>query len=56
MNVVSIKNNPQAIAELQELNLKTVPQIFLGDNHVGGYEDLLRHLKKKGLIGDKKEK
>lgn len=56
MNVVSLKNNPEAIAELQNLNLRTVPQIFLGDDHVGGYEDLLRHLKKKGLIGEDKKK
>lgn len=28
----------------KEMGFKTVPQVFKGPNHIGGYEDLVRHL------------
>ena len=50
MDVISLKNNMDAIKFLQENNLKTVPQVYLGDEHIGGYEDTIVHLSEKGLL------
>lgn len=47
-NEVSL-NDPQLRAEFKEKNptLKTVPQIFADDKHIGGYQDLVKsHLRK----------
>ena len=45
--VINIKNNAQALAVLRLKNLRTVPQIWDGDLHIGGYEDLKKYLKKQ---------
>jgi len=29
-------------------NARTVPQIFLDDQYIGGYDDLVKHFKTKG--------
>ena len=44
--VINIKDNAQALAVLRQ-NLRTVPQIWDGDLHIGGYEDLKKYLKKQ---------
>lgn len=31
-------------------NVKTVPQIFLDGEHVGGYDDLVKYFKSKGDV------
>jgi len=46
-DVVNIKDNAQALAVLRLKNLRTVPQIWDGDLHIGGYEDLKKYLKKQ---------
>ena len=45
--VINIKDNAQALAVLSLKNLRTVPQIWDGDLHIGGYEDLKKYLKKQ---------
>ena len=45
--VINIKENAQALAVLRLKNLRTVPQIWDGDLHIGGYEDLKKYLKKQ---------
>ena len=45
--VIIIKDNAQALAVLKLKNLRTVPQIWDGDLHIGGYEDLKKYLKKQ---------
>ena len=47
--VINIKDNAQALAVLRLKNLRTVPQIWDGDLHIGGYEDLKKYLKKQRL-------
>tara|TARA_A100000164_G_C21757849_1_gene700133 strand:+ start:285 stop:503 length:219 start_codon:yes stop_codon:yes gene_type:complete len=44
--VINIKDNAQALAVLRLKNLRTVPQIWDGELHIGGYEDLREYLKK----------
>ena len=44
--IINIKDNAQALAVLRLKNLRTVPQIWDGDLHIGGYEDLKKYLKK----------
>ena len=46
-DVINIKDNAQALAVLRLKNLRTVPQIWDGDLHIGGYEDLKKYLKKQ---------
>ena len=45
--VINIKDNAQALAVLRLKNLRTVPQIWDGELHIGGYEDLKKYLKKQ---------
>ena len=45
--VINIKDNAQALAVLRLKNLRTVPQIWDGDLHIGGYEALKKYLKKQ---------
>ena len=45
--IINIKDNAQALAVLRLKNLRTVPQIWDGDLHIGGYEDLKKYLKKQ---------
>ena len=54
LDVVSIRHNSDAITFLQERNLTTVPQVFAHDSqgvyYVGGHDDTMKYLYKKGLI------
>lgn len=54
IDVVSLKNNKNSIKFLQEQNLNTVPQVFIGKTLIGGYEDTITYLEKKGLIKTKR--
>ena len=47
---ILIDNDPMVKKQMIKLtNRKTVPQIFFGDKHIGGYDDLEK-LNKEGLI------
>lgn len=48
---IDLTNNPQGRRDLvtKVKGQKTVPQIFINDSHIGGYEDLER-LEKEGKI------
>ena len=47
---ILIDNNPTVKKQMINLsNRNTVPQIFFGDKHVGGYDDLQK-LNKEGVI------
>lgn len=38
---IPVGNDPEVYAEMVRLSgRETVPQIFIGDHHVGGYDDL----------------
>ncbi len=50
IDVVSLRMNSEALNFMQEHNLTTVPQVFLGDKLIGGYEATIQHLGKKGLL------
>ena len=41
---IDLEGNAQAIAFLRLQNFRTVPQIYNGDEHIGGYEDLRKYL------------
>ena len=58
-NEILIDNKPSVKEQMIKLsNRNTVPQIFFGKKHIGGYDDLER-LKKNGeifnLINEKKQ-
>lgn len=43
---------PEAFAEMQRLSgQRSVPQIFIGETHVGGFTDLYRLQQEGGLDG-----
>ena len=48
---VRIDQYPQEFARMLERSKgrRSVPQIFIGDHHVGGYDDLVRLAQKGGL-------
>jgi len=49
---ISLDNDPKGRQELEELTKRrTVPQIFIGDKHVGGFDDL-KELQVKGLLDE----
>lgn len=51
MQVIDVGGNKKLWAKMEkETRRKTVPQIFIGDLHVGGYDDLAK-LDKKGKLG-----
>jgi glutaredoxin 3 len=42
-NEINVASNPARLAEmLVRSERRTVPQIFIGDLHIGGYDDLLK--------------
>lgn len=43
----SLDTNESAVEEFKRAGYKTVPQIFLGDRHIGGYNELEDHLLKE---------
>lgn len=41
---IDLLDNPNRVQEMVELSgRRTVPQIFFGDEHIGGYDDLLAY-------------
>ncbi|MWV13335.1 glutaredoxin 3 [Pseudomonas sp. R-28-1W-6] len=47
---IDVETSPQRLAEmLQRSKRRTVPQIFIGDRHVGGFDDLAG-LERKGEL------
>ena len=50
-NEINIATDPEKMDEMlkRSKNARTVPQIFIGDIHVGGYQEL-RDLEKKGEL------
>ena len=47
---IDVETSPQRLAEmLQRSQRRTVPQIFIGDRHVGGFDDLAS-LDRKGEL------
>jgi len=51
INVIDISKEPERRAEMMEkaAGRRTVPQIFIGDIHVGGFDDLAALDKDGGL-------
>lgn len=48
---IDITNNEKMWDELEEKsNMKTVPQIFVDDKLIGGYEELVQFYKEGGVI------
>ena len=48
---IRIDTNPEARAHMMEITgRRTVPQIFIGDTHVGGCDDLVALDSKGGLV------
>ena len=37
---ININENPDAKEKIKKLGFKTVPQIWLDEEHIGGYEEL----------------
>lgn len=40
-------SDPEVLAEMRRRlpKARTIPQIFFGEDHIGGYDDLCHHLK-----------
>lgn len=50
INEIRVDESPEAFAEMQQLSgRRTVPQIFIGDTHVGGFTDLHQLQQQGGL-------
>lgn len=48
---INVGGNPQLMQDLmQKTGRRTVPQIYIGDRHVGGYDDLVA-LDRAGGLG-----
>lgn len=48
---IDISRDSAAFAEMQQITgQRTVPQIFIGDTHVGGFTDMQALHKKGGLV------
>jgi glutaredoxin 3 len=48
---IFVDNNPERIQEMTRITgRRTVPQIFIGERHVGGYDDLVELDIEGGLI------
>lgn len=46
-NEIDVQFNPDKLPEMIALSKRrTVPQIFFGNDHIGGYDDLVRYYKK----------
>lgn len=43
-NLSDSEDGEYFISVLTELNLRSVPQIFLGDEYIGGFKELREHL------------
>lgn len=44
---IDVTNNPRALKDMYQRsnNRRTVPQIFFGDQHIGGHSDLVAYYK-----------
>lgn len=42
---INIMEDETAMDMIVDAGLKSVPQIYLDDKHIGGYEDLVKYLK-----------
>lgn len=43
-NEIDVQIHPEKLAEMvTRSKRRTVPQIFFGDQHIGGHDDLVRH-------------
>ncbi len=44
-NEIEVGNNPELLAYMIDISgSHSVPQIFFGDEHIGGFEDLVKYL------------
>lgn len=48
--VEDITNSPERFDDLIEMGLRTLPQIWNGDDHIGGYNELCDYLIEEGYI------
>lgn len=47
-NEIDVQLQPEKLAEMVALSKRrTVPQIFFGDQHIGGHDDLVRYYSQK---------
>ena len=45
---IDVQSNPEKLAEMVALSKRrTVPQIFFGEQHIGGHDDLVKYYKGK---------
>lgn len=44
---IDVAHDTEAMKMFRENNFKTVPQIFLDNTHIGGYDDMRQFLKEK---------
>jgi len=44
MEVYNIHKSPHALVLMRDNGFKTVPQIYHGTYHIGGYEDLVQYM------------
>ena len=44
VNVIDIKESPDARELMKENGFKTVPQVYHSGNHIGGYEALVQYM------------
>lgn len=52
-NYIDIEKNNLSLEDLSKKikkSIKTIPQIFINDNYIGGYEDFANYVKKNKLI------
>ena len=52
-NYINIEKHGFSLEDLSKKikkNIKTIPQIFINDNYIGGYEDFSIYVKKNKLI------
>lgn len=46
---IEVSSTPTLFAEVvKHSGRRTVPQVFLGDDHIGGFEDLQRYVRSNG--------
>ncbi len=46
---IEVSSTPTLFAEMvKRSRRRTVPQVFLGDDHIGGFEDLQRYVRSSG--------
>ena len=48
---INVSRSPAGFAQMQQLTgLRSVPQIFIGETHIGGFTDLYELHQKGGLL------